>query len=324
MTVFVRNFCVKRLSDAVLRENGWLCDLLRHWRPAGDAIGKELQAPEEESPHIRLAIRKGSLNFYRAGQSVAKVSFDRRKKPQAIIHNKFVYEDGTGQAYVRLTSDGFPDEPGSKRLIRYECAHLLQWISRSQRYTGHEKRFVDLIMALNRNVIDLEMGLPAYAKGENAPRMDLVGLEPAGDQWRIVFWEAKLVDDGRARSRGESEPKVIARQLKPYANWLRYENNRKIVAAEYQRACRLLVLLHTIGQSLRPDIEELGCGILEVAAPGAPPPLIDDEPRLLIDAYTRKDSSFTKNGHLKKLREVYGRHVQMVHNLYHMTLEACA
>jgi hypothetical protein len=154
--------------------------------------------------------------------------------------------------------------------------------------------------------------------------MDLVRLEHSGDQWRVVFWEAKLVDDGRARSRGESEPKVITLQLKPYTNWLRHENNRKIVAAEYQRACRLLVSLHTIARFLRPDIEGLGKGILAVATPGAAPPLIDDEPRPLIDAHTRKDPSFTKNGHLKKLREEYGRHVQMVHNLDEMTLEACA
>jgi hypothetical protein len=114
MTVFRRNFCVKRLSDAVLNENGWLCDLLRYWRPAGDAIGKELRAfEEEEPPHLRLAIRKGSLNFYRAGQSVAKVSFDRRKKPQATIHNKYVYEDGSGQAYVRLTPTGSRTSPGA-------------------------------------------------------------------------------------------------------------------------------------------------------------------------------------------------------------------
>jgi hypothetical protein len=45
----------------------------------------------------------------------------------------------------------------------------------SPKVWGDEKRFVDLTMAQNRNVIDLEMGLPAYAKGQNAPRMDLVG-----------------------------------------------------------------------------------------------------------------------------------------------------
>ena len=65
---------------------------------------------------------------------------------------------------------------------------------------GHEKCFVDLIVAHNPNVIDLEMGLPAYsnAPGKNrAPRIDLRGART--ERWlvaRSILWEAKLVDDG--------------------------------------------------------------------------------------------------------------------------------
>jgi hypothetical protein len=61
----------------------------------------------------------------------------------------------------------------------------------------------------NPDVIDLEMSLPAYSEApeeRRAPRMDLVGIEPIGDRWRVVFWEAKLVGDGRARCLGKTSP----------------------------------------------------------------------------------------------------------------------
>jgi hypothetical protein len=95
------------------------------------------------------------------------------------------------------------------------------------------------------------------------------------------------------------------------------------VAHAYQRTCRLLVHLHAIAKWLRPDIEELGLGIREVAIPDAPPLLIDDKPRLLIDDRTG-NVPFTKNGHLEKLRKTYGLHVQMVQDQDQVTLEACA
>jgi hypothetical protein len=112
------------------------------------------------------------------------------------------------------------------------AARLRGWISNADTHAGKEKCFVDLVIARNPNVIDLEMALPAYSeipKGRRAPRMDLVGIEPAGDHWRVVFWEAKLVDDGRARCRGEDSPKLIV-QLRDYTDWLAYKDHRNLVA----------------------------------------------------------------------------------------------
>jgi hypothetical protein len=191
------------------------------------------------------------------------------------------------------------------------------------------KGFIDQVVAPNPDIIDLEMGLPAYSeipKEQHAPRMDLVGLEPVGDRWRIVFWEAKLLNDGRARCRGEDQPKLI-KQLKDYTDWLAYtdhsKNHRNLVAQAYQRTCCLLVELRAIAKRFRPDIEELGLGIREVAASDARSLLIDDKPRVLIDDRTM-NVAFTKNGHLKKLREICGLQVQMVHDLDQMTLHARA
>lgn len=278
---------------------------------------------EEPSKRLRLAIRNGYLNFYRGGQSVARVDFDRSRNPQARIHNKYVYGDeGKGNSYVLLTAAGVP-ELGTGQLASYDrITHLDAWISNANAYVGDEKRFVDDVVAWNPNVIDLEMGLPAYssAPGERtAPRMDLVALEPDRDTWKIVFWEAKLVSDGRARCRGSEDPKVC-KQLGNYTKWLGYGDNESFVKKAYQKACRILVDLHNIASRYSPDIGQLGEGIQAVAADGAALPGIDDKPRLLIDN-REHDDSFTENGHLEKLLKV-GLHVQMVEGNGDMALRA--
>jgi hypothetical protein len=102
----------------------------------------------------------------------------------------------------------------------------------------------------------------------------------------------------------------VLKQLAAYTKWLLRSNNCEVVTRAYKQACHLLVELHSIAKCLKPDIEELGAGIREAAAPDAPPLLIDVEPRLLIDN-RQPDASFTEHGHLKRLRDT-GLHVQMV------------
>jgi hypothetical protein len=309
--------------------------MLRYWRPAGELAGNGLgehnasyagcDAPQEEQEHLRLAIRNGSVNFYRSGQSVAKVVVSSKGKIQARIHNKYVCDDSSAQGYVTLTSAGFK-EPGTGRLVRYRgVAHLDKWIANAIRHSGTEKRFIDQVVAHNPNVIDLEMGLPAYSKvreERRAPRMDLVVLESAGDSWKIVFWEAKLTRDSRVRCSGPAIPELkpeVLKQLGDYKKWLWHDNNCELVAAEYQNACRLLVAFHVIAKRFNPVIEELGAGVRAVAIDGAPPPLVDDKPRLLIDDL-QADASFKENGHLDKLRNT-GLHVKVVRSQAQMGLE---
>ena len=285
--------------------------------------------PTEDPVRLRLAIRNRSLNFYRAGQSVAEVQAGPKVGLRASIHNKYVLGDeGQGQSSMTLSSAGLSDQEGGCR--KYGgLDELRQWIANiNEKHIGDEKRFVDLVVARNPDAIDLEMALPAYSlvpEERIAPRMDLVALEPVGNRWRIVFWEAKLVDDARARCRGDDiSPKVID-QLAQYTSWLRHANHRELVACAYQNTCRLLVAFRRLATRVNPGIEELGSGIIAAAAPDAPSLLVDDEPRLLIDDRIRDDRTsslaFTKNGHLDKLRNM-GLHVQMVHSLNQMTLEA--
>jgi hypothetical protein len=238
---------------------------------------------------------------------------------QAKIHNKYVYGgNDTGQDYVTLTSKGFHD-PNNGKPLPYNGLHDL--ISNANGHIGDEKRFVDLVVAHNSNVIDLEMGLPAYssAPGKNhAPRMDLVAIEPVGGWWQVVFWEAKLVGDGRARCKDNGKPRVVD-QLADYTDWLDDEVRRKSVTDAYQHTCRMLVGLHTVARSVNPDIQALGPGIRAVAADGAPPLVIDDKPRLMI-IYDEENESFTRNGHLDKLLRG-GLYVQEVKSLKQLTLE---
>ncbi len=69
----------------------------------------EKRTDRKDEDHLRLAIRNGYLNFYRRGQSVAKVGFDRAGNLQAKIHNKYVCgAEGSGQSHITLTSAGYP------------------------------------------------------------------------------------------------------------------------------------------------------------------------------------------------------------------------
>ncbi len=327
MSTFARSFPIKLIDDQVLEENSWFSDLLKRWKPAGDALQGGMASasvPEENAKHLRLAIRDGYLNFYRSGQSIAKVRFGSKGGLQARIHNKYVYgKGGADQHYVKVTSVGLPEKKAGE-LRRYRGPKdLLDWISNACCHAGDEKQFVDLVVARNPNTIDLEMALPAYMKDRKSPRMDLVSLEPVGDRWQIVFWEAKLVNDSRARRGGTAPPEVIE-QLAKYTAWLGHNGHRDLVAAEYKNACRLLVAFREIAKRSNPEIEELGPGVIAAAAPDAPRLLIDDKPRLLIDD-RGGNGTFTNNWHLKKLLDDPSNlHVQMITGLDDMTLEARA
>ena len=328
-------FMNKQRSDSGIGDYAWLRDMLCLWRPPGELDGERgiEHAPSEakvvpcqgDRTHLRLAIRNGYINLYREGQSVAKVGLNRAGKIQARIHNKYVRGDEMEAGYTTLTRGGFSD-PATGQFVPYEgTTQLHTWIARANDHGFLEKRFVDLIVARNPNVIDVEMGLPACSTSLNerrAPRMDLVALEPIGHGWQIVFWEAKLAGDGRARCSGPVIPKLkpmVLKQLGDYTCWLRRENNSKVVALEYQNACRLLVDLHRIVKEMNPSIEELGAGIREVAADGAGPLVVDDVPRLLIDGRDFQ-STETFIPHLKKLRET-GLHVKLVRSHDQMILE---
>ena len=125
-------------------------------------------------------------------------------------------------------------------------------------HTGGEKKFVDLVVARNPNTIDLEMALPAYSVDptkRHAPRMDLVAIEPVGERWQIVFWEAKLVDDGRARCRGKAAPRSLnSSRNTPVGCGMRTIASGSLLSS---RECPLLVTFRELAAKVNPNIEEL-------------------------------------------------------------------
>jgi len=204
MTKFDRKFNVDAVEEAVhTGGNAWFRDLLIHWRPAGELQGIGQRSSQSDADHLRLAIRDGYLNFYRDGQSVAEVSFVKGKH-QGKVHNKYVYGDqGSGQEYVKIIDGKYKNHDGKPLVYRDGIVH--EWIHNADAYAGKEKSFVDEVVARNADVIDLEIGLPADPdlwSEKSAPRMDLATIEPCGDHYKLVLWEAKLATNPEARFQG--------------------------------------------------------------------------------------------------------------------------
>lgn len=295
----------------LVADNTWFSDLLAHWQPAGSvATGAE--------PHLRLAIRDGYLNFYRNGQSVAKVNFGPLAGLRAEVHAKYV--DGPDADLTQLYR-----QIGSVQASAENSA-VSGWIEEADGYSGEEKRFVEQVVAASPEVIDLEMALPAIdlppdvapvgVDGKRirvAPRIDLVALEPADDGWRLVLWEAKLVDDGRLRCRGAENMPEVVDQIARYRLWLEQTGHEALVLDAYRETCSVLVEMHRfVAERINPAVGPLGEGVRAVAAGAAL--ALDKDVRLLIDARpetTTKGPSFEDNGHRAKL-EGEKIHLQMV------------
>jgi hypothetical protein len=86
---------LQSLHDA--KTDNWWKDLLSLWVPSGVQAGMH---------GLRLAIRDGYLNFYRRGQSVARVSFGAvnagKTEARMTIHAKYVWADFKDQKYAQL------------------------------------------------------------------------------------------------------------------------------------------------------------------------------------------------------------------------------
>jgi hypothetical protein len=301
MSKFKREFDVDRADEALRApENAWFKDLLRCWRPGGDAraIPNAQRVPAD---HLRLAIRDGYLNFYRAGQSVANVRFVKNRLHWE-IHNKYVYgpDKGRNQDCLKITGGRFKNQEGAD--VEYRSDLLHDWILNANGYTDREKLFVDDLIAHRAGAIDLEAGLPADPElwaEKSAPRMDLVTVELCGDHYRLAFWEIKLVDNKEARCKNADEAPKVIEQLKKYEKWL--AKNRKFVCDAYRRCCSDLVKLHAIATTVNPAVPKLGEAIIAVGQKSAPL-CLDGTPRLVIDA-TKGEGAFVKNDHLKKLQD---------------------
>ncbi len=233
---------IERLKSlAASNDENWWKELLRLWRPSGTDAGTH---------GLRLAIRDNYLNFYRRGQSVARVAFDQNGDPYASVHLKYLGAQGkNAEGYARLKGGVFSCQGRNFSKDYKPEESFREIIEKTLKWGGREKYFVDLAVAHNDSVIDLEIGLPRLDGAEGgAPRMDLALLERSGSdgQVKVVFWEAKTIDDGRLRALDPRNVEVHD-QLQKYVTFMeddREENNRRQGVAEAYRAyCRLLIEL---------------------------------------------------------------------------------
>jgi hypothetical protein len=247
-------------------------DALRAWVAANEgnavsALFDRWALPGEAAANgrmLRVAVRAGYLNFYVAGQSVAKLTMRRAGMPEIEVHNSYVTGlhriEAKGkkrsQNYVKFVSDQLAD-PDTFALID-------GWIAAASSYSSPEKMFVDDLVASTFGVIDLEMGLPVSKQPDapkSAPRMDVVVVQDFGGEPQIAFWEAKCANNGELRASTEfsvlpdgskTGPKVL-HQLMKYISWMDGQNRVKQVQRAYVEAAKVLTALQRL---FRSDVDE--------------------------------------------------------------------
>jgi hypothetical protein len=270
---------LKRMAEE--DKSNWWKDLLSAWAPSGF---------RSDQRRLRLAIRNGYLNFYLKGQSVARVHLSRNKEPIADVHVKYTQDNAQEQRYLRLTSAGLEDRRSGSVAAYTGSSTLNEWMERAQAYCGDEKIFVDELITHNADVIDVEMGLPAFERSKDgkkvAPRMDLIAIEPDERTQRIVFWEAKMMSNPELRRR-EGPAKVVS-QLDDYRLWLT-EDNQALVSAAYGETCRLLRQFHDMASAFDRSMPELGAGVRRLSESKSPPN-VDPAPRLVISDLEASES----------------------------------
>jgi hypothetical protein len=227
---------------ATSSEPPWFKDLLSLWCPSGHCSGET---------GLRLAIRNGYLNFYRLGQSIARVYYVSGGLV-ADVHYKYVLGDllgYSGPLYLRLTAEGVSSQGA---LVPYkDPSTLQQWIAGAEKHAGAEKKLVDEFVEKNDHVVDLEMALPAWARSKAAVRMDLVAIEDG----KVVFWEVKTVDDSRIRCKSDfladKFPHVLE-QLSHYRIFLKQAPHIEQVRVAYRDTAKLLVRLRELADKIGP------------------------------------------------------------------------
>jgi hypothetical protein len=234
-------------SIASSSEPHWFKDLLALWRPSGYSSGTD---------GLRIAIRDGYLNFYRRGQSIARVECVSGELV-ADVHYKYVLGE-----YLRLTSQRVFSR--STSVPPYEgLGTLRKWIAvADKKYAGEEKKIVDELVEKNDHVIDLEMAIPAWKHSTVANRMDLVAIEDG----TVVFWEAKTVNDSRIRCKAgfqEDKSPHVLKQLCNYRIFLEQDCHREQVESAYRDTAKILVKLRALADenNIGPKLE-LGPAII--------------------------------------------------------------
>jgi len=269
-------------------------DLLAEWAPSGT------------QGSLRLAVRNGYLNFYRFGQSVAKVDFPaRRETATATVHHKYVVPRAQGQEYLKIEAGQGRDHTGKCTREWGGPAMLGSWIGKATCHSDDEKTLIGALLDRSPTVIDLEIALPARQRGDGAPRIDIAALEGPSDghPTRVVFWEVKRINDARLRSM--SKPKVVE-QLRAYEDYVR--SDPQLFEDAYRNACCILSQFHDIARAHWDSPRPLDRLVSEVANGSRLE--VDAEPRLLIIEDQAPKANW--HHHLSELTNRLGDRVHLV------------
>ena len=277
---------------------------------------------------MRLGVRKNYVNFYVAGQSVARLSFGKDRLPKVTVHEAYV----TGRVRVAANSTDLPPKGkyvphDGETLARAETCRENRRMGEEQAetYAGAEKRFVDRLIAANPGVIDLEMGLPAgqvVTLGKRAaPRMDLVLAQTrTGEPPGIAFWEAKCSINKELRAKakygvtsdGKLRGPMVIHQLLKYEQWMLSGNRIGEVRGAYRATAEILLGFYDVFSNKK--LPEPPCvGIWRTLKASRTPDVILP-PGVVIGnycprehnsaeapAFERNKDTFLRDGHRKKL-----------------------
>lgn len=216
-------------------------------------------------PRLLIAPRRTDLNVYWRGQALFNLSCPRG---QLVVstHEKFLVDPAlAGQ--VPLVGGRFDTAASLERaLIRdYAGPTTLAKMKRAAAlFSGEEKSGCHEIAVGNAGVLDVEIAFPgryAIADGAEkaAPRIDLASVEAAGEDVRLVFWEAKTYGNGELRALDNSAAPVCG-QIETYR--LALAQHRADIEASYAAVAANLVAFKDMGWSraLSPLIEAVGRG----------------------------------------------------------------
>lgn len=306
------------------REDNWWKHLLAAWTPSGQ---------DSCSRGLRLAVRENYLSFYRLGNSVARIAFDRHSTPRLELHIKYVRPDIV-DTVKRLRRCARVDLHGhitwwDANVGKYnDDQTLLRWTQNAQRFalgqnrqtkketpgSDREKPEVDRIVRDTSDLIDLEMAwtpdlepqppTPVKKTKKGAPRLDIVCLETTGDEFRVVLWEAKRIADGRVRAAMDQMPEVFD-QLKKYKKFLEQNDSRDQIVEAYRNTCEVLTNIHEMrSQRCAPPSET----ILAIGKNRRRLTTVDPMPRVVIfgdasgndDPWLSHSARFTRQGYTLK------------------------
>lgn len=301
MKAFDRSFNTTRLSSAmddfpVIRE------LFKRWALPGEQDG---------SKKLRVAVRNGYLNLYVSGQSVAKIEV-KRDGLCLSVHKKYLLTDAMKRSEEALKcGQGMTTLRGAD-LADLDLAQQVEtWVSNAEFYCGAEKRFVDVLVSHNANVVDLEMALPGDDKMRNAknrmvsPRMDLVTVQIDDDMPTLNFWEVKCANNSELRATAEIDlvketGAPVAKQLNKYMRWLDFEGREDQVRCGFQRSAQVLLDLAEI---FGKDLNSAACQCWKTLARSKP--LIVRRPGIVIANYHPKPPSYAKRQEIRQYKHTF-------------------